>query len=164
MNRMNPALLGLALILGGCAGSTPGGADPGGTPFTPPVCSLADLDGTLHAVSAADRPTVLVFWATWCARCRRELPELALAHGRYGDRALFFGVLSGPDRSVDTAKARALARNAGVTYPQLRDVEGTLARQYDIEGTPTIIVSGPDGAIRFRGHRLPEVWEALLAP
>jgi len=164
MFRQTLAPLGLALILGGCAGGTPQGGVPESALSSPPVASLADLDGTQHAVLATDRPTVLVFWATWCAPCRRELPELALAHGRYGSRALFLGVLSGPDLSVDTAQARALVQNAKVTYPQLRDVDGALARHYDIEGTPTLLVVGPGGEIRYRGHRLPEEWETLIAP
>jgi len=164
MRRSSLVPLGLALLLGGCAAGTPRDGVPAGAFAEPPVASLADLDGIGHPLSASDRPTVLVFWATWCVPCRRELPELAIAHGRHGDRARFFGVLSGPDRSVDSARARALVEGAKVVYPQLRDVDGALARHYRVEGTPTLLVLGPDGEIRYRGHRLPENWEPLLGP
>jgi thiol-disulfide isomerase/thioredoxin len=164
MTRSIELWLALALLLGGCAGATPGGGVPESRLPPPPVTSLADLDGTPHAISAPDRPTVLIFWATWCAPCRAELPELAAAHSRHGARAIFLGVLSGPDRSVDTATARSLTTAAGVTYPQLRDRDGSLARHFGVDGTPTLIVMGPGGEVRYRGHRLPADWESLLSP
>ena len=34
----------------------------------------------------AGRPLVINFFASWCAPCRAELPDLAEAHARYGDR------------------------------------------------------------------------------
>src|SRR3546814_20729957 len=49
-----------------------------------PTFELATLDGqptTLAALSG--RPMVLPLWATWCQLCRREMPVLEQAQGRY---------------------------------------------------------------------------------
>lgn len=151
-----------ALLLSvGCSGVSPRTSTGASAPAVESA-SLEDLDGTAHDLLASDRPTVLVFWATWCGPCRAEMPTLAEASAAHGDRARFHGVLSGPDDRVDEALARRLVDGAGIAYPQLRDRDGAVARAYEVDGTPTIFVIGADGSVRFRGHRLPEDLESLL--
>jgi len=54
-----------------------------------PDFALPDLDGnTLRLSDFSGRPVVLNFWATWCAPCRLEMPELARAAADYADQGL----------------------------------------------------------------------------
>lgn len=126
------------------------------------VTELPAIDGKIHTLLPGDQPTILVFWATWCAPCRRELPALGQAFARLGDRAHWFGVLAGSDDQVDLSKVRSLTAQHGVRYPQLRDRSGELVKSLAVKGTPTIIVLGPRGEIRYREHQLPDSWELLL--
>ena len=52
-----------------------------------PDFSLADLEGRLRTMSEWDGKVVAVnFWASWCAPCLTEIPELVDLQTRYGER------------------------------------------------------------------------------
>lgn len=50
---------------------------------------LNDLDGLPHSLyQLRGQPVMLNFWATWCAPCRAEMPELEAAYQKYQDQGL----------------------------------------------------------------------------
>ena len=62
-------------------------------PVTVPALSMTTLDG--RVLSSADwrgKVTILNFWATWCAPCRAEIPDLVALQGKYGDRLQIIGI------------------------------------------------------------------------
>lgn len=127
---------------------------------------VQDMDGHVHDVGAmleAGTPVVLVFWQTWCASCKREAPDLATAIEQYGDSVSFFGVVSGPDDVIDDEEVRRVSRNWHLTHPQVRDRDLTLARRFDVRGTPVIIILGQGGREVFRGYRLPDDWSPFVS-
>jgi thiol-disulfide isomerase/thioredoxin len=122
---------------------------------------LEDMDGTAHdvdAILAEGRNVTLVFWQTWCSSCKREAPHLVEAIETHRDAIAFFGVIAGPDRSVDEKKVRTTADTWGFEHPQVRDRDLALSHTYEAYGTPVIIVIGPEHEVLFRGHRLPKDW------
>lgn len=75
MKRIAPALLALALLL------------PGGTAVAddnaPVDFELEQLDGgTLSIADLRGQWVVINYWATWCAPCRKEIPDLSELHER----------------------------------------------------------------------------------
>ncbi|HKY26386.1 MAG TPA: TlpA disulfide reductase family protein [Pyrinomonadaceae bacterium] len=117
--------------------------------------SLADLSG---------QPAVLVFWASWCGFCRDEalhVNKLADAYASRGVRV--FGI------NVRESQARTEAgiKDFRIRYAVLRDIDGTTARNYKVEGIPTVFFLDSKGIVRYVGNGVPadyaERLDALLA-
>ncbi len=61
-------LFSLSLVFWGCSQRTKG-------PVVAPHFELKNLEGkTVSSDSFKGKPTLLVFWATWCPTCKEELP------------------------------------------------------------------------------------------
>ncbi len=128
---------------------------------SPDPLVLTDMEGTaldVDAELASGRNVVLVFWQTWCGPCKREAPHLAEAARTHAEALRFVGVVSGTDRDVDDAKVRKYVDTYGLPYPQVRDRDLALVRRYEVKGTPTILILGPDRAILYRGAVPPDDW------
>lgn len=77
--------------------------------------------GSLTTEEFVGRPTVINFWASWCAPCRDELPELATAFEDLSERGIqFLGV------NVEDAPEAAEAFAQSIPYPSIRDDSGAL--------------------------------------
>lgn len=81
-----------------------------------PDFTLADLGGRTRSVSEWDGQVVLLnFWATWCAPCRREMPELAEVHDAFADQG--FAVVG---IAIDTPEpVQAFITELDIDYPML---------------------------------------------
>jgi thiol-disulfide isomerase/thioredoxin len=96
--------------------------------------SLADLRG---------KPTVVNFWASWCAPCIAEMPDLEAAHQAFGDRVQFVGVNRADSRDL----AEALAEQTGVTYPLATDPDDELLAAVGGLTMPTTLLIDENGVI-----------------
>ena len=67
------------------------GTRPTMTSSPSPTVVAQKLDGDTGPV-AGGRPTVINFWAPWCAPCSVELPQLVDLATRYGDEVDFVGL------------------------------------------------------------------------
>ena len=94
-------------------------------------------------VGGAGRPQVVNFFASWCKPCEAELPTLAAAAGRHGDRVAFVGV----DERDSRTSAAAMLDAAGVGYPAAYDPEGALTVPYRLRGLPTTVFVAADGRV-----------------
>lgn len=90
------------------------------------------------------RPVVLNFWATWCAPCAVEMPELQRVHDTFGDSAVIVGVNTG--ESAGTVRAWAAER--GIAFPLALDETGETAALYQLRGQPTTVILDADGVVR----------------
>ncbi len=94
------------------------------------------------------QPLVVNFWATWCAPCVAEMPDLQQLFQTYGPRGMgFVGI------GIDQAQAIAeFGRKLGVTYPLLvGGYAGTeLARAFGNAsgGLPFTVVLDRFGALK----------------
>ncbi|MBW3620263.1 MAG: TlpA family protein disulfide reductase [Actinobacteria bacterium] len=141
------------------AGSTPAplGTLTGGDPL--PDVELARLDGEGSvAMDELGGPAVLNFWATWCAFCVEEMPDLEEAHQAVGDDVRFVGI-DREDPNVEAALA--LASETGVTYDLVADPDGSFFRAVKARGMPTTVFVDADGVIRYR-HAGPLTRDQLL--
>ena len=102
--------------------------------------------GRLDSATLAGRVAVLDFWASWCAPCRAQMPELdrLAAEPAMGEVAFVSINLDepGPERA---ARVATFARR----YRALRHAvdDGAAERAYGVSTLPTLVVVRPDGSV-----------------
>ncbi len=117
--------------------------------------SLPDLSGTnvsLKEVVPANKATLLVFWATWCPYCVKEIPDLKKMNAAYQDKGLKILAI---DLGESAAKVQAYAKENGLDYTILLDKENKVASQYGVVGIPTSILINSKNMVEYRGTPLP---------
>jgi thiol-disulfide isomerase/thioredoxin len=108
--------------------------------------TLPDLDGKMHTLSDWKGQVVLInFWATWCAPCVQEMPELD-ALQKLHPSVRFVGI------GIDSAdNIRAFLRKVQVSYPLLVMATGgaDLIRGLGNApgGLPFTVIVAEDGSI-----------------
>jgi cytochrome c biogenesis protein CcmG/thiol:disulfide interchange protein DsbE len=133
------ALLAYGLLSKG--GSTIAIGDPA------PDKQLARLGagGTGDIADYRGRWVLVNFWASWCAPCRSEAPALETFQRQHAPQG--FTVL-GINLDDNTDDATAFVRRYGLTYPQLRDGDGSDRRDaYGMTGFPESFLVDPSGKL-----------------
>jgi peroxiredoxin len=114
--------------------------------FTLPHLNAGEERASITLSSLRGKTVVIDFWATWCAPCEYQVPELNEFYEAHRDDGYeVLGV------SVDTDGPEVVAKwiaEKGVRYPILLGDED-LARRFGAPGFPTLVVVAPDGSIRF---------------
>jgi len=144
--RMIFPVIGIALIVSHVMGemqkqSTASLPQPG---IPAPEFSLIELDGPTHESSDyLGTPTVLYFWAPWCAPCAGQTVELhALMDEMGGDVDIVSIALS--FRNLD--QVRDYVRDKEVRYTVLIG-DDELLEHYKINSFPTVILLDKDGVV-----------------
>ncbi|SDI48613.1 TlpA family protein disulfide reductase [Lutimaribacter saemankumensis] len=92
----------------------------------------------------AGRVTVVNFWATWCAPCRKEMPMLDALQDELGGEA-FEVVTIATGRNAPQAM-KAFFEEIGVKHlPLHRDPNSALARGMGVLGLPVTVILSPEG-------------------
>jgi cytochrome c biogenesis protein CcmG/thiol:disulfide interchange protein DsbE len=93
-----------------------------------------DRDTVLDLASLRGKPVVLNFWASWCIPCKREAGVLEQSWQRYRTRGL---TIVGIDANDADADARRFMRAHDITYPVVRDPNGSIAADsYNVADLP----------------------------
>jgi thiol-disulfide isomerase/thioredoxin len=98
--------------------------------------SLADIEG----------PAVVNLWATWCAPCRREIPDFEAVHQARRDEVRFVGINIGEGSD----QAAEFLTDVGATYDQYLDSEGFVVTELRTSTMPVTVVLDADGFITKR--------------
>ena len=87
---------------------------------------------------------VLNYWASWCEPCREESPLLERWHQKISQRN---ATVLGIDVLDVTSDAQDFIEEFGLTYPQLRDKDGSTQDDFGIVAYPETFVIDREGRI-----------------
>jgi peroxiredoxin len=122
--------------------------EPASTGQLAPDFSASTPDGkTLSLADLAGSAVALNFWATWCAPCQSEMPELQSTADRYAAQGL---IVLGVDASESADQVKDYMAELRLTFPTVIDPDGRIANQYGVYAFPTTIWIDEKGAIRAR--------------
>ena len=112
-----------------------------------PDFSLETVDGQRVTLSDLQGKVVAVnFWATWCAPCRLEMPDLEARAEQFPDRLSVLGV-----NFAETAEeVEAFRKEVGIEFPLLLDPKADVQRLYRVLGYPTTFFVDEEGTIRYQ--------------
>jgi peroxiredoxin len=112
-----------------------------------PELRARTLDGKeIRLADFRGRTVIVNFWATWCAPCVAEMPALQ----RLRDRLASTGVeVIAVNFQENAARIRPFVEQAGLTFPVVRDHDGTLRAAWKVNVFPASFVVAPDQRIRF---------------
>jgi thiol-disulfide isomerase/thioredoxin len=129
----------------------------------PPDFTVKTLDGSEIQLSKLKGKVVLVdFWATWCAPCVAEIPNMQkLVDAHKGDSRFVAVSLSIDESGDDLARFVTMLK---MTWPQARiGIESQTARDYGATAVPLTFLIGPDGRILARDLRGDDLAKAVNA-
>ena len=107
---------------------------------------LEGLDGSeLRLSDLRGQPVVLNFWATWCAPCRKEIPQFVDAYDRFRDDGL---LVVGINMQEGKSIARPYVDDYGMDFPIVIDVDGEVGDKYRLLGLPVTFFIRRDGVIQ----------------
>jgi len=117
-----------------------------------PDFNVTDLKGQKHSLSQyRGKNVMLVFWATWCPPCIKEIPHIIELRKTYGeDKLAILGVTFIDSRNSLEKVKRFVAQNPEINYTIIpADYENTPRPYTEIQGIPCSFFIDPEGKIKL---------------
>ena len=124
------------------------GIEPGDT--APDFRMTLEDERGLYLSNLVGRPVLLNFWATWCAPCRLEMPEL-IHQAQTQDELVILEI----NVMEQQAPVAAFVDDFQMPMPVVMDVDGDLRDAYLVRNMPTSVFINRDG-------KIVSVWKGIL--
>jgi cytochrome c biogenesis protein CcmG, thiol:disulfide interchange protein DsbE len=106
---------------------------------------LQNYNGTYTKLSNfKGKMVILNYFATWCAPCKDEAPELEAFQKDYGDKYKLLMINRG--ETIDRVKEKSNNNKAGMNY--LFDYNANVSKIYNVTGQPETFIIDKKGVIR----------------
>ncbi|MFQ7259933.1 MAG: TlpA family protein disulfide reductase [Christensenellales bacterium] len=110
-----------------------------------PDIVVTDLEGNNKQLSEYfGKPTIMVFWATWCGYCKDELPALEMLKEKYGD-SINVLALNGGDSAEDIKDF--MEENNYTFETVMVGIEESI--KFDAQSIPVTAILDSEGTIEF---------------
>lgn len=112
-----------------------------------PDFALNTLDSNVVQLSAMrGKPVLLNFWATWCAPCVAEMPDLEKLQQEMGEQVHIVGVNLRETRG----RVREFVQASHFSWIFVLDSTGEVGAKYQVSAIPTSVMVDANGVIANR--------------
>ncbi len=113
-------------------------------PIAPAEFQLEDEGGVGTLEDYKGKYVLLNFWATWCAPCRKEMPQIAELQEEFGgDKFEVLTLATG--RNTPAGIKKFFDENGIDNLPRHQDPSSTVARNMGVVALPITVILDPDG-------------------
>jgi peroxiredoxin len=151
------ALGAIAALVVATATATPALAVPRAGDDAPAFSLATARGGNVGLAAFKGKPLYVNFFASWCAPCNEEAPDIVRLYREYHKRGL---AIVGVDELEDKAKAAGFAQKYGWPFAIAIDADGGLGQTYGAIGLPVHIFIDKRGKIST--YRLGEMEPAEI--
>lgn len=118
------------------------------TPIKKANWSAIDTDGKLFTNHDLEgKVGVIVYWATWCGGCKKEIPNLVALREEFAATDVEIVGLSVDEAHKDL---HAFAESAGINYRIARVTPSIIDAFGQAEAIPTLLIVDQEGRIQFK--------------
>ena len=104
--------------------------------------SLKNLSGKEQSLSHyKGRWIWLVFWATWCSICKKNMPTLESLHQEFKDKNF---TVVGVSLDQNQGHLQNYVKKSALSFPLLHDPNNQVASRYQVHGVPSTYLISPD--------------------
>lgn len=122
--------------------------------YLAPDFKLQDIKGNSVNLSSyrGKEAVILLFWATWCPYCRRELKNLNGMYQQLKNEG--FEVLT-VNVGESLSRAQDFVKDYQLSYKVLLDKDISVAYSYGVVGIPFYLIIDKQGKVRFADSYFP---------
>ncbi len=112
-----------------------------------PDFSVTTLDGkTITKASLQGKPTLLMFWASWCGTCQHELPNVKALYEQHKAKGLQAVAIGFQDEEANI-RGYVKAHPSTFVFPAAYDTRNQVSTLFRARGTPTFVLLDAQGRI-----------------
>ena len=134
---------------------------------TAPAWQATTFEGESYSFPemSEGKPTVMVFWASWCSYCTAFMPYLKKIEQEYGTDFVEIVALNMMEEQEGGSDPKVYIENTGIDLTAIQEGDA-VAADYNVRFTPGLLVVGSDGIVAYRrgltrlpaGQEVAEVW------
>lgn len=125
-----------------------------------PDFDLAKFDGgNIAFKDLQGNPAVLVFWTAWCPVCKEEAPHINQLAADFEPKGVN---VVGINIGESDARITGGIKDFGIKYTVAMDKDTSVAKDYKVVGTPTVVILDKKGTVQYFGNELPKDYAERL--
>jgi peroxiredoxin len=102
-----------------------------------------------------NKPLFLVFWATWCLACKKEIPNLKKIYAEFKGKGLEYIAINVGINDSQT-RVKNFMNKYQISYPVAFDKESQVTKRFKVWGVPTIFIIDKGGVVQYRSTKVPD--------
>lgn len=115
--------------------------------------TLTNVEGGDYSISdnAGGRPSLLIFWATWCKPCKAELDAMRSTFDDLSKRGMNILLVS-EDNQKSKSRVKPFLDSKGYGFTGLHDPDGEVLKLYGGTSIPFIVMLDQTGSPVFENR------------